>query len=59
MSPFKDTSVVPSLLHESILGLLSRSSNIEPVESFALLMSGAMAVVWEIPIADIVKAKKT
>lgn len=50
---------MPSLLLESILGLLSSISNIEAAESLALLVSGANALVWETPTADIVKAKKT
>lgn len=59
ISPLTLDSVVPSLLLESILGLLSRISNIEAAESFALLVSGAMALVWDTPIAEIVNAKKT
>jgi hypothetical protein len=31
----------------------------EAAESLALLLSGAKALVWETPTADIVKAKKT
>ena len=57
MSPFTIDKVVPSLLLESILGLLSRSSKIEAVESLALLVSGAMAVASEIANAKNVKAK--
>lgn len=59
MSPFTVAKVMPSLVLASIFGLLSSISNMDAVESFALLVSGAMALVWEIPIAEIVKAKKT
>ena len=31
----------------------------EAAESLALVVSGAMALAWESPIAEIVKAKKT
>lgn len=54
-----DGSVMPSVLLESILGLLSIISSIEAAEYLALLVSGAKALVWETPTADIVKAKKT
>lgn len=57
--PVTDGSVMPSVLLESILGLLSRISSIEAAESLALLLSGAKALLWETPTADIVKAKKT
>ena len=51
--------VVPSSLLESISDFLSRIPNIETAESLALLASVAMALLWETPIADIDKAKKT
>ena len=53
------SSVMPSLLLESIAGLLSRISSIEAAESLALLVSGAKALDWETPIAVTVKEKKT
>lgn len=58
MSPYTVFRVVPSLLLESILGLLSRISKIEAAESLAFLVSGEKAVL-ETPSAEIVKAKKT
>jgi len=42
-----------------MVGLLSRIQNIEAVESLALLVSGAKALVCETPVAVIVKQKKT
>ena len=57
--PFIVGSVIPTLLLESILGLLSRIPNMEAAESLALLVSGAMALAWETPVAAIAKAKKT
>lgn len=59
ISPVTVGSVMPSSLLESILGLLSRILNIEAAESLALAVSGAKAEVWETPIAESVKAKKT
>lgn len=59
MFPVIVGSVVPSSLLESISDFLSRIPNIETAESLALLASVAMALLWETPIADIVKAKKT
>lgn len=59
IAPTTDGNVMPSSLLESILGLLSRISNIEAAESLALLVSGPKAVVWETPTADMVRAKKT
>ena len=50
---------MPSLLLESMLGLLSRISNIEAAEFLALVVSGAKALECETPFAAIVKAKKT
>lgn len=59
MSPTTFSSDLPLLLLESIVGFLSRISNIEAVESLALAVSGAKALDWETPIAVIVKQKKT
>jgi len=53
------SSVLPSLLLESMVGVLSRMLNIEAAESLALLVSCAKALDWEMPIAVIVKQKKT
>lgn len=52
-------TVLPSLLLESMAGLLSRILNIEAAESLALFMSGAKELLWEMPMAVIVKQKKT
>lgn len=59
MFPVIVSSVLPSSLLESILGLLSTILNIEIAESLALLISVAMELLWETPNAEIVKAKKT
>lgn len=59
ISPYTVFRVVPSLLLESIKGLLSRIPKIEAAESLALLVSGAKAVLWATPSVEIVKAKKT
>ena len=42
-----------------MVGLLSRILNIEVAESLALLVSGAKTLVWEMPMAVIVKQNKT
>ena len=51
--------ILPSLLLESIQGLLSRISKIEATDALAWVVSEEKAVLWETPSAEIVKAKKT
>lgn len=59
ISPFTVSSVIPESSLGSTFDFLSRIANMEAAAALALLESGANELDWEIPIAAVVRAKKT